>query len=173
MELIKSKSQNSIIQQRKELFWAKIFCNYINNSSTGFDYEVQSLSTDTIDAKCISRSGKYPELEMQLTWVKETEFNPKKSPTKYLLFRQDYIEEAIVRKTKDYTKRNENVNNIILLLQGYMAKPWAKDILTDAFCSKYKTNPFNGIYYLVRPSVGLSEKEDSKNGSVIPIKACF
>lgn len=168
--LNKSKSQNFIAKQEKELFWAKIFIHHINRSR-GFDYKVEPHQNihSLIDTKAVSRSGKYPELNMQLTWVEEIEFNPSKEPTKYLFFNKNKIEEAISRKTP--AENTKNVSNIILLLQGYMAEPWADDILTDQFCDQYKVSPFKGIYYIVRPFTNSSGEEDPKNGSVLPIKS--
>ncbi|PIR05966.1 MAG: hypothetical protein COZ30_00810 [Candidatus Nealsonbacteria bacterium CG_4_10_14_3_um_filter_36_16] len=170
-------SKRNILINRKtepELFWAKIFIYYINRFG-GFDYEAKSYSTTTIDAKGKSRSGEYPELNMQLTWVKEFEFDPNKPVTKYLHFFKENIEEAIGRKTDKYTKGKKkwDVSDIILLLQGYMSRVWANDILTSKFCNQYKSNPFRGIYYLVRPTIDLKGKEHPKNGEVLSIKPCF
>lgn len=170
----KLKSQNFRIKQKREQFWAKIFIYHINHSR-GFDYKAESPQTphSLIDSKAISQSGKYPELNMQLTWVEETEFDPFKPPTKYLFFYQNKIEKAISKKEEDLCENvhNEKIKDIILLLQGYMAKPWADDILTDQFCDQYKVSPFRGIYYIVRPSTDSSGEEYPKNGSVLPIKS--
>lgn len=170
----KSKSQNFIAKQEKELFWAKIFIYYINYSRE-FDYRVKPHQNihSLIDVKAVSRSEKYPELNMQLTWVEEFEFNSNKPVTKYLFFNEGNIKKAIERKTNEYIKRREKISNIILLLQGYMAKPWANDILTNEFCNQYKSSPFKGIYYLVRPSTDLKGKEHPKDGQILPIKTMF
>lgn len=164
------KSQNFITEQEKELFWTKIFIYYINYSR-GFDYKVEPYQNihSLIDTKAVSQSGKYPELNMQLTWVKEIEFDPSKKPTKYLFFNKNAIEEAIRRKTP--TENAKDVSDIILILQGYMAEPWANDILTDQFCDQYKDSPFKSIYYIVRPTINLNGKEHPENGSVLPIKS--
>ena len=164
-----------MMQQDEELFWSKIFIHYINRLG-GFDYQVKPFSTTTTDVKGISQSGKYPKLYMELTWVKEIEFNPANPPTQHLFFKKEDIEKTIeskADKSVDKREKGENVNHVILLLQGYMPGIYAKDVLTDEFCNQYRSNPFRGIYYLVRPTIDSKSKENPKNGEVLPIKPCF
>ena len=163
------------MQQNEELFWGKIFIHYINRLG-GFDYQVKPFSTTTTDIRGVSQSGKYPELYMELTWVKEIEFNPAKLPTLDLFFKKEDIEKAIESKTpkiNESVEKGENVNHIILLLQGYMSSVCARDILTDEFCNQYRSNPFRGIYYLVRPPTDLKSKENPEDGEVLTIKPSF
>lgn len=157
-------------KKNKELFWTKIFIEHINRV-TRFGYKVapHPKQHSIIDSKGISQSKKYPEICMQLRWVEEIELNPKKPPRKYLFFKPADIHKAINAKTEKFEKvekYKKYKNKIILLLHGYMAKPWADAILTHEFCNRYQFNPFKGIYYIVQPSTSKVDNEPL----VLPIK---
>lgn len=153
-------------KKEKELFWSQIFIIRINCFMGGSDFYLRHREEGAVDVRGISRSGTYQDLNMQLTWIKDFEFDPKKKQTQYLSFSKNTIIEAITRKTKKYS----DVKNVILLLQGYMSKGWARDILDKEFCEQYQGNQFNGIYYLSRPALDSKWEERPENGLVFTIK---
>lgn len=165
-EIIKS-IENKSTKQNHELIWAYFFVTHINKKK-GSDYEVEEGPNNITDVYAISKSEKFNNLKLQLTWAKEQDFNPKVK-IKTLEFSTKVILEAVERKIKKYSNQHvtKELEEVVLIVQGHLPEGW-QDLVEDKnVLDKIRESMFLGVYYVSPPvysSLGLSD------GFIIPFK---
>lgn len=164
-EMLKKNSENS---------WARIFVTYIN-SEYGFDYEVQTQSSESspVDVLAVSKEDKHKTLLLQLTYVVETPFTVHSTAQSDPGFTEDPAKQAIERKRLKFTAQGLNMENIILILQGYMDSATAARVFSDPGFEKYKQYSFQGIYYVSPPMISGETDEVVQDAVIYPIKNAF
>ena len=163
---------NETVKKSNEFVWASTFVHYINEKY-GFDYEVvpEPREDSPIDMRAISKADMYPELDLQLTYAIETPF------IAYPPVASDFSKEptlhAIDRKLQRYTEHAISMENLVLIIQGYMSKSAGKKAFADPALQKYAHYPFKGIYYVSPPMVSGDTQESLQSGFVYTIKNAF
>ena len=162
------------VKKNNEYVWASVFVNHINDRYA-FDYivEPQHDENSLIDMWAVSKSNTYPTLNLQLTYAIEVPFVAVIKNERIIDYSKQPTEDAIERKLQKFTLRNIPVHNIILIIQGYMDPEAAKDVFADPSLEKYKTYPFQGIYYVTPPMISGETNEYIQKGFVATLKNAF
>lgn len=162
------------VSEKKQLeqIWSKVFVSKINEEQ-GFDYEVvvEPEEMSPIDVMAISKSGKFPQLKLQLTFAIETPF------IAYPPMASDYTkvptQRAIDKKIEKYGNQQVDMSDIILLVQGYMSSKAVKFSFADSSFKEYAHYPFKGIYYVSPPMFSGETNEQLQGGVLVTIKDAF
>ncbi len=81
--------------------------------------------------------------------------------------------DAIERKYEKLTRQRAKLEDLILVVQGYMNLEMAKATFADEDFLKYRDYPFAGIYYVVPPMFSGESDETLQDGLVMEIKDAF
>jgi hypothetical protein len=160
-------------KRNDEYIWASIFASELNKQH-GFDYTLHPEHTEgtPVDMYLASLSGKYPQLEVQLTHAVELPFIAYEEPVTANYSKQPTME-AIERKFEKLTRQGADLTRLILLVQGYMSHEVATEVFAAPVFDKYKTYPFKGIYYAAPAMMSGDTNESLQEGYMIAIKDAF
>lgn len=160
-------------KKNDEHVWASIFVHSINQDY-GFDYTLVPERTEEspVDMYAVSKSEKFPTLNLQLTHAVELPFVAYEGPQTANYSRQPTID-AIERKFEKLTRQGVDLGTLVLIIQGYMNLETAKATFGDEVFMKYKDYPFKGIYYVVPPMFSDETDETLQEGLVMEIKNAF
>jgi hypothetical protein len=175
-QILKNIEDHPNSKSNHELIWAHYFIFHLNNEKS-FDYEVEKGPNDLTDVYARSKSSRFPELKLQLTWALEKDFSPK-TIIKDLKFSTGTILKTVERKYEKYSRQGKSdlLKKVILVIQGDLPRGW-NDLVDDEDIKREIAGyPFLGIYY-VTPPVLRSSIEDrtpiSDNGFIISFKDPF
>ncbi|HMQ02134.1 MAG TPA: hypothetical protein PKD79_03655 [Candidatus Doudnabacteria bacterium] len=160
-------------KKNSEFVWASVFVNYINQAhGTNYEISPELGENSPIDmhlecARCTDQ-----HLDLQLTHAVEVPFVALHEHSAIDYSKQPTME-AIDRKKAKLESQAAKLEEIILIIQGYMSKTQAETVFRDPVFAKYKTYPFAGIYYVSPPMIAGETDEYMQNGVVIPIKDFF
>ncbi len=162
-----------LVKRDDEYIWASIFVNQINQEY-GFDYILvpESGENSPIDMYVESKSGEFEELKLQLTHAIELPFIAYESSESADFSKKPTID-AIERKNEKLSKQGINLNELILVVQGYMDIETAQITFADEAFEKYQHYDFKGIYYVAPPMMSDDTNESLQDGLVIAIKNAF
>jgi hypothetical protein len=160
-------------KRNDEYVWSSIFCSELNKIY-GFDYTLHPEHNEDspIDMNLASLSGKYPQLEVQLTHAVELPFIALESHDSADYSGRPTIE-AIERKYEKLTRQGADLTRLILLVQGYMSHEAAIKAFADPAFEKYRSYPFKGIYYSAPAMMSGDTLESLQEGYIIAIKDAF
>lgn len=160
-------------KRNNEHVWASVFVAEINQQH-GFDYTLvpERGENSPIDMYAVSESGKFPQLQLQLTHAVELPFMAYEHTTTANYTRQPTID-AIERKCEKLQRQGADLSQLILIVQGYMNHHIAKTVFTDPVFDKMKDYDFAGIYYVAPPMMSGDTKESLQEGYIVPIKDAF
>ncbi len=161
-------------KRNNELVWASVFVNEINKLH-GYDYVLipERGENTPVDIFAVSKVGKMPQLQLQLTHAVELPFMAYEQGVSANYTKQPTVD-AIERKREKLESQDVDLSKIVLIVQGYMNEETAKQVfLEDHFFNKFKEYGFLGIYY-VAPSMMSGETQEAlQDGYIIPIKDAF
>lgn len=160
-------------KKNSEFVWASAFVNYVNKTH-GTRYEIVPELTENspVDMhlecpRCVDQ-----HLDLQLTHAIEVPFVALQEHMDVDYSKNPTIE-AIDRKKEKLTQQGAQLNEIILIIQGYMNKTLAEKVFADKSFQKFKDYPFAGIYYVAPPMISGETDEFVQDGLVVPIKDFF
>lgn len=153
-----------------ENLWGEFFISFINREK-GLDYDIHSNKEESsdIDVFAKSKSGKYPDVPLQLTYAKEQDFSIINKPRE-CIYSKEVIIDAVERKIIKCS------NDIILVIQGYMSECWIRDVFNQDLFNEIKEKEYNlrGIYYITPPSlINKNGKNIQSEGFCICLKDGF
>lgn len=161
------------IKKNNEYVWAEVFIDFINKKySSDYTIEPELGESSPIDMYAISKSGKFPQLNLQLTHAVEVPFVAVQKHEDVDYSKHPTIE-AIEHKLKKLTHQGADLGQIILVIQGYMNQELANEVFTHKAFDKFKTYPFAGIYYVAPPMISAETNELMQDGVVVVIKDYF
>jgi hypothetical protein len=162
-----------ITKKNDEQVWASVFVASINQDY-GFDYTLVPERTEEspVDMYAVSKSEKFPKLSLQLTHAVELPFIAYETPQTANYSKQPTVD-AIERKYEKLTRQRAKLEELILVVQGYMNLEMAKATFADEDFLKYRAYPFAGIYYVVPPMFSGESDETLQDGLVMEIKDAF
>jgi hypothetical protein len=161
------------LKKRKELIWTQVFIEHINKEF-GFDYvaEMYDFEDQPVDAVAVSARGIYPKLKFQLTYAVEVPFAYKGVSTE-----PDYsikpTRDAIERKAEKFMNHNIYMDDIILIVEGYMSEEQARQDFTEDFKLKCAEYYFQGIYYVAPKMVSAETQEAFQESYIVTLKDAF
>jgi hypothetical protein len=160
-------------KKQSEQVWARILAGELNKEK-GSDYTVYpELSENSpVDVFLISPSKQFPILNLQLTHAVEVPFIVKdeKLPPDYTNFP---TAEAIERKKNKLLNQGAELQEIVLVIQGYMEYDAALASFADKSFARYHQFPFKGIYYVSPTMVNGETGSEAQHGYIIKIKDPF
>ncbi len=161
------------IKKNNELVWAAVFIDWLNNEyDSDYKIEPELGENSPVDMHAVSHTGKFPHLDLQLTYAIELPFVALESGDSSDLTGQPTIE-AIERKYQKFLEQGTDMGEIVLVIQGYMKKAIANKVFNDSHFTKYKQYPFKGIYYVSPPMISEETGEHLQMGYVKSIKDAF
>ncbi len=161
-------------KRNNELVWASVFVNELNRLY-GYDYVLvpERGENTPVDMYAVSKSGKVPQLQLQLTHAVELPFMAYEQGTSANYTKQPTID-AIERKCEKLKSQNIDLSQIVLIVQGYMNHKTANKVfLEDKTFKKFTEYDFAGIYYVAPSMMSGDTQEFLQNGYMIPIKDMF
>lgn len=161
-------------KRNNELVWASVFIHEINKQNN-FDYKLvpERGENSPVDVYGVSESGKFPQLELQLTHAVELPFVAYEEPHKGADYTKQPTIDAIERKHEKLTRQGADLSRLILIIQGYMNEETADLVFKDSVFEKFVNYEFKGIYYVTPLMVSGDTKESLQEGFIIPIKGAF
>lgn len=140
-----------------ENLWGELFISFINQEK-GLDYDIHNNKEENsdIDVFAKSKSGKYPDASLQLTYAREQDFSIKNRPRENT-YSKDIIIDAIDRKIHKCSDK------IILVIQGYMSESWIGDVFNQDLFDEIKKYKLRGIYYITPPCLKNINGENVKS----------
>lgn len=167
-------SLNENIKKNNEHVWAAVFVHEINRfHKTDYYIEPEWSEFSPVDMHVVSKSGKHPHLDLQLTYAIELPFVAVDDESKTLDATRKPTIEAIEKKYQKYSEQGTDMTHLILVIQGYMKKSVANKVFNDPEFTKYKKFPFKGIYYVSPPMISEETNEHLQSGYVKAIKEAF
>ena len=160
-------------KRNNELVWASVFASEINKQH-GFDYTLvpEHGENSTVDVYAVSKSHKFPQLQLQLTHAVELPFIAYEEVDKANYTKQPTIE-AIERKCEKLQRQGADLSKLILIIQGYMNPEAAAIVFADPDFEPMKKYEFAGIYYVSPPMLSEDTSESLQDGFIITIKNAF
>lgn len=160
-------------KRNNELVWASVFIHEINRQY-GFDYTAvpERGENSPIDVYAISKSKKYPELQLQLTHAVEIPFMAYEVSASPDYTKQPTLN-AIEKKCEKLKSQGADLSKLILIVQGYMNQQTAKAVFSDSTFDHVKGYDFAGIYYVAPPMMSGDTDESLQDGYIVPIKNAF
>ena len=163
-------------KRNNEHIWASVFINEINKQYN-FDYNLvpERGENSPIDMYAVSESGKFPQLQLQLTHAVELPFMAYEAPISADYTKHPTVE-AIERKYEKLQRQGADLSKLILVIQGYMNHDTANTVFADSTFHKYKKYPFQGIYYSAPAMLSGdvdNAQEPLQEGYVVAIKDAF
>lgn len=160
-------------KKNSELVWASTFVNYLNKQhKTNYQINPELGENSPIDMHLECPRCTEQHLDLQLTHAVEVPFVALQEHSAIDYSKQPTID-AIERKKEKLLSQGANLQDIILIIQGYMSETQAKRVFADEVFEKYQSYPFAGIYYVSPPMISGETAEYMQDGVVIPIKSYF
>ncbi len=161
------------IKKNNEYVWAEVFIDFINKKhSADYTIEPELGESSPVDMYAISKSGKFPQLNLQLTHAVEVPFVAVQKHEDVDFSNHPTIE-AIEHKTQKLTNQGADLSQIVLVVQGYMNQELADNVFDQEVFTKFKNYPFAGIYYVAPPMISAETNELMQDGVVVAIKDYF
>jgi hypothetical protein len=162
-----------LLKKRKEYLWTAVFIAHINKQY-GFDYvaEIYESEDEPIDTVAVSATATYPKLKFQLTYAVELPFAYKGNEIEPDYSAKPTVE-AIERKNEKFQNHHIYMDDIILIVEGYMNEEQARSAFPEELREKYKDYYFQGIYYVAPKMISDDSKEAIQESYVITLKDAF
>jgi hypothetical protein len=160
-------------KRNNELVWASVFASEINRIH-GFDYTlVPERGEDSpVDVYAVSKSKKYPQLQLQLTHAVELPFMAYEEAQNADYTKKPTLD-AINRKCEKLKRQGADLTKLILVIQGYMNEETAHAVFADPDFEPIKDYDFAGIYYASPPMLSEDTHESLQDGFIITLKSAF
>lgn len=160
-------------KRNNELVWAAIFTAEINKQHN-FDYTIvpEKGENSNVDVYLVSKSKKFPQLQLQLTHAVELPFIAYEEPVAANYTKQPTLD-AINRKCEKLQRQGADLSKLILIIQGYMSPTSANFVFTDPDFDPVKKYDFAGVYYVSPPMLSEDTSEELQNGFVVTLKNAF
>lgn len=160
-------------KRNNEHIWASVFVNEINRQHN-FDYFLvpERGENSPVDMYAVSKSEKFPQLALQLTHAVELPFMAYQEPVAADYTKHPTVE-AIERKHHKLVHQGENLNKLILIVQGYMNHDTARTVFADPSFEKFRNYSFQGIYYVAPAMMSGDTDESLQEGYIVAIKDAF
>jgi hypothetical protein len=164
---------NEETKRNNELVWASVFAHEINKQF-GFDYTLvpERGENSPVDVYAVSGSGKFPQLQLQLTHAVELPFMAYEEPSNADYTKQPTLD-AINKKCEKLKRQGADLSKLILIIQGYMNQETAAIVFADSDFVPIRDYDFQGIYYVSPPMLSEEPSESLQDGFIITIKNAF
>lgn len=160
-------------KKNSEFVWASTFVNYINKThQTSYEITPELGENSPIDMHLECARCAEQHLDLQLTHAVEVPFVALHEHSAIDYSKQPTMD-AIERKKAKLESQGAYLNEIILIIQGYMSQAQASEVFSDEAFKKYRSYPFAGIYYVSPPMIAAETDEYMQDGVVVPIKDFF
>lgn len=160
-------------KKNSEFVWASTFVNHINKTyGTNYEITPELGENSPIDMHLECARCTEQHLDLQLTHAVEVPFVALHEHGAIDYSKQPTMD-AIDRKLVKLQAQGAKLDEIILIIQGYMSQAQANEVFADPAFTKYRDYPFAGIYYVSPPMIAAETDEYMQDGVVVAIKEFF